>query len=487
MTSSTNPFSIPTAYYVDGYHGGVAGHMPLGSIRDILREMERKPGWKVSLEIEPFSWDPLRRRDPDAYRRLQQALQDQSPQGRLEIVSGSYAQPYCWAIGGESNIRQLLYGLALNQEHFPGVIIDTYAVQEPCWTSALPQILRSLGYVRASLKNPSTAWGGYTVGRDADVVHWVGPDGTSIPAVPRYACEELMECWRTESITLTSDFVQKCVANGITSPTGMAYQDAGWPAHPAVDAEGRYVRPYTENLHDVVWATDPAASHIRHVTWREYFETVAPEPATDWHFSQEDIRVGLPWGAAVLQRLARQVRSAENRILAAEKMAALATMAGVGQWPQPQLEEAWRELMFAQHHDIWIVSLSREERENWAWLAPKVGSLNATVERSLPQRARRWLQVRAKLRQRLWIKSGCASSTRSVGRAPIWSSCHFRSTQAHRESRSSIHLGNRRRASLSSNGATPMVRGMLANCSFPLKFPAWDMPPIGLSRSIPHP
>jgi hypothetical protein len=63
MTTPSNEASSHTAYYVDGYHGGIAGHMPMGSIRDILREMERKPGWKVSLEIEPFSWEPLRRRD----------------------------------------------------------------------------------------------------------------------------------------------------------------------------------------------------------------------------------------------------------------------------------------------------------------------------------------------------------------------------------------------------------------------------------------
>ncbi|MBX2997291.1 MAG: hypothetical protein KF893_02180 [Caldilineaceae bacterium] len=370
MPPSSTPLPWPIAYYVDGYHGGIAGHMPLGSMRDILREMERKPGWKISLEIEPFSWEPLRRRDPDAYRRLQQALQDQSVRGQLEVVSGSYAQPYCWAIGGESNIRQLLYGLALNRQHFPGVVIDTYAVQEPCWTSALPQILKSLGYVRASLKNPSTAWGGYTVGRDADVLNWIGPDGSSIPAVPRYACEDLAECWRTESIAPTAEFVEKCLVHGITNPTGMAYQDAGWPAHPAIDAKGQYVRPYAEKIQEVVWATDPtAASHIRHVTWREYFETIAPKASMDWHFSQEDIRVGLPWGAAVLQRLARQVRAAENQILIAEKMAAMATMMGVGEWPKRELAEAWHNLMFAQHHDIWIVSMSREERENWAWLA----------------------------------------------------------------------------------------------------------------------
>jgi alpha-mannosidase len=67
------------------------------------------------------------------------------------------------------------------------VKVETYAVQEPCWTNCLPQLLKSLGYKRAVLKN-STCWGGYHgPSLDADLILWTGPDGTAIPAVPRYA------------------------------------------------------------------------------------------------------------------------------------------------------------------------------------------------------------------------------------------------------------------------------------------------------------
>jgi len=87
----------------------------------------------------------------------------------------------------------LTMGLAVLKEHFPFLKVETYAVQEPCWTSALPQILRSLGFKRAVLKNPSTAWGGYSRGFPADICLWEGPDATTIPLVPRYDCEELYQ------------------------------------------------------------------------------------------------------------------------------------------------------------------------------------------------------------------------------------------------------------------------------------------------------
>ena len=146
-------------YFVDGYHGGVRGHMPEGSWQDILHALERWPGWKVSLEIEPESWEVLKQNDPQTYRRLQTFVLSPQSRDRVEFISGSYAQPFCWAINGESNIRQLQYGIEKIREHFPGIVIDTYAVQEPCFTSSLPQILCLLGYERMSLKNP-TAWGG---------------------------------------------------------------------------------------------------------------------------------------------------------------------------------------------------------------------------------------------------------------------------------------------------------------------------------------
>ena len=162
--------ATPTLYYVDGYHGGSRGHMPAGSWRDILNAMRTIPEWKISLDIEPASWDDLRREDPQAYRELRNLLNDRAVNARVEVVNGAFSQPFGWANGGESNIRQLLLGREKILEHFPNVVIETYAVQEPCWASCLPQLLRSLGFNAAVLKNPGTAWGGYSAAFDAETV-----------------------------------------------------------------------------------------------------------------------------------------------------------------------------------------------------------------------------------------------------------------------------------------------------------------------------
>jgi alpha-mannosidase len=334
----------PLFYFADGYHGGAKGHMPAGAWRDILNAMRDIPSWKLGLDIEPESWDALLRDDPVAYRELKAHLESPQPLPRIEMLGGTFSQPYGWAVNGESNIRQFTRGIGMIRRHFPKAVLETYAVQEPCWASCLPQILRSLGFTAAVLKDPGTAWGGYAAGFDADLVNWVGPDGTPIPTVPRYACEDVKKVYETESGNPTPEFARKCVAHGIPHPAGTYLQDLGWVAKPKV-----------------------AAEFIRNVTWREYIHHIADPPTKNWNFGIEDILTTLPWGEKTLQLVAQQERSAENRILMAEKMAALVWMEKRIPWPEAEFTEAWDNLLWAQGHDPWITATTRTGRQAWAF------------------------------------------------------------------------------------------------------------------------
>src|SRR6185369_15860736 len=44
-------------YFVDGYHGGVYGHYPESFTKFIVDSLRKNPAWKISLEIEPETWD----------------------------------------------------------------------------------------------------------------------------------------------------------------------------------------------------------------------------------------------------------------------------------------------------------------------------------------------------------------------------------------------------------------------------------------------
>jgi alpha-mannosidase len=335
-------------YFVDGYHGGIRGHMPEGSWQDILHTLEVYSDWKISLEIEPESWEYLRINDYKTYHKLQTMLEDPVTAKRLEFISGSYAQPFCWAVNGESNIRQLLNGMEVIKRHFPDIVIDTYAVQEPCFTSSLPQILSQLGYARLSLKNP-TSWGGYMAKLPGEIINLFSHDGSSIPTVPRYICEELISCSATEAsgydLSSLEGFAEKCNLHGIKAPVGMCLQDLGWAA-----------RPFVQDI------------DVEYVTWREYFERFGSRVAGEAELSQEDVLVALPWGNRILQEMLRNVRNAENRILQAEKLLAIAEAQNVKlDQCHIMLENAWEKLMQAQHHDGYICATCGEGTRLWAF------------------------------------------------------------------------------------------------------------------------
>lgn len=326
-------------WFVDGIHGGVYGHYPMTYTKFLSDMLESHPQWKISLEIEPETWDTVKVRTPEDYLRFA----GWTKTDRIEFTNPAYAQAYFYNVSGESIIRHLYYGMKKIRSHFPWAAFDTYSVEEPCFTSCLPQILRQFGYKYASLKCPDTCWGGYTSAYGGEIVDWTGPDGTAIPAVPRHGCEDLVRgtVWQTMSYDNSTEYLDACRAAGFRNPAGMCFQDAGWTYGP--------------------WIGDPAKNNSVYTTWKEYFGKVMDStPRQTWHFTQEDVLVSLMWGTQVMQRIGRQVRHTENNIVRTEKLGAMASIsssAGGRCWryEQEDMDEAWRTLMLAQHHDSWIV------------------------------------------------------------------------------------------------------------------------------------
>ena len=341
------PAISQTAWFTDGYHGGIYGHYPQWQARFMVEQLEKHPGWAINLEIEPETWDTISVTDADNFKAFQAYFEKEGPHKRIEFVNPTWSQPYSYNISGESIIRQFSYGMEKTREYFPTATFLTYAVEEPCFTSSLPQILKGFGYKYAVLRNPNTAWGGYTSAFGKDLVNWIGPDGTSITAVPRYAIEELYteSTWQTESWTNSNSFIKKSFNDGIQYPVGMCFQDAGWDGGP-------WGNEYQPTIY---------------TTWTNYFKMIDGKvQPIDWHFTQEDIKPGLVWGSQVLQQIAIQVRESENRIIEAEKIAAMDYLLNGKKWPEEEFAEAWRTLMLAQHHDCWIVPYNGRPGDTWA-------------------------------------------------------------------------------------------------------------------------
>jgi alpha-mannosidase len=343
--------SAQTAYYIDGYHGGIWGHYPDWNTPFMVDMLKKNPGWKINIELEPETWARVQAVDPSAYADFKALFADQSLNGRIEYVNPAYAQSYMYNISGESIIRQLSYGMKLIKAHFPEAVFTSYSSEEPCFTSALPQILTSFGFKYASLKNPNTCFGGYTRPHGGELVNWIGPDGTAIIASPRYDVEKLAakSTWQTIAWNNSAEYVNAALANGMAHPIGMTLQDAGWKGGPFIG----------NGMH----------GHIKSIytTWRNYFTNIAAGDARqNWKVSQEDLLVSLVWGSQITQQIAQKVRVSENKLVATEKLAAMAKIYAAAEWPQAALDSAWRTLLLSQHHDCWIVPYNGRPGNTWA-------------------------------------------------------------------------------------------------------------------------
>lgn len=338
-----------TNWFADGYHGGVYGHYPLWVTQFMADTLNRYGDWMINVEIEPETWDTVKVLDPKGYAAFSKLFSDQTSRGRIEYVNPSYGQSYLFNINGESVIRQFQFGINSLKQHFPTAKFTTYSSEEPCFTSALPQILSSLGFTHAVLKNPNTCWGGYTRAFGGETINWIGPDGTSILTAPRYASEELEpnSTWQTTAWNNSPSYIEAAFAQGIRHPVGMCLQDAGW-------RNGR-------------WLGSLQGKNTSYTTWRNYFSNIAnKESQESWRVSQEDIQVSLVWGSQVLQQIAQQVRFSENKITRAEKLASLAKLYVGLAYPEDSLNAAWRTLLLAQHHDCWIVPYNGVHGSTWA-------------------------------------------------------------------------------------------------------------------------
>lgn len=359
-------------WFVDGYHGGVYGHYPQWQARFMVEKLTQIPDWNISLEIEPETWDSVSVTDAQNFKALQEYYEKEGRFGRIEFTNPTWSQPYCYNVSGESLIRHFSYGIAKIKEYFPSATFTTYAVEEPCFASGLPQILKGFNFKYAILRNPNTCWGGYTAAFGQDLVNWIGPDGTSLLAVPRYRVEELSteNCFATESANQSEAFIKACFQDGVKYPIGMCYQDAGWQHGPWLgNAIKDYYKPTT------------------YTTWTSYIESIKGKvKPTDWHFSSEDIMPGLVWGSQVLQIIAQQVRESENNLVMAEKMASLKQLYSGEAWPKADFAEAWRTLMLSQHHDCWIVPYNNNGNKGLTWageVAEWTASSNAIARKNM--------------------------------------------------------------------------------------------------------
>lgn len=304
------------------------------SVRDMLFFCA-ETGVKGNVNFDGVGYEKLAAEAPEALA----ALRDAVHRGQIEVVGASYGQPYGLFHGGESNVRQRVYG-ARTVRRLLGVWPKTFWEEEFDFFPQLPQILVDAGFSYASLFFQWT-WHTPSVPREpVPAVWWQGLDGTRILTATRNALN--LHQW-------PEDF-QALLAN-----------QASWEMPAAGIVQWLELMPSPDWMCRAELMLPPLKElmtrddlEIRPVTLSEYLEH-AKVYAPVRRYTLGDVFHGMSLGknGDVMRRASREC---EMQLLTAEAIAA--TLGFFGRpyawwnaYPVWELEEAWRDLFVAQHHD----------------------------------------------------------------------------------------------------------------------------------------
>jgi alpha-mannosidase len=309
------------------------GTLP-GSVRDML-SFCAAAGVKGNVNFDGIAYEKLAAEAPEDLAALRQAVST----GQIEVVGASYGQPYGLFHGGESNVRQRIYGVR-TVLRLLGVRPRTFWEEEFDFFPQLPQLLRGVGYEYASL---FFQWTWHTPSIPFEripAVWWEGLDGSRLLAATRNRLN--LHQWPEDfEGRLEDPLLHEMPAPGIQqwlelmpSPDWMCRAELLLP-----------------KLRELVAHPD---FELRPVTLSEYLEVARPY-AEPRHYTLDDVFHGVSLGKNG-DRMRRLSRRAEQSLLDAEVLAATSGLFGrpYPNWdvyPVWELEEAWRELLAAQHHD----------------------------------------------------------------------------------------------------------------------------------------
>jgi alpha-mannosidase len=309
-------------------------HVLPNSVRDMLHFC-RETGAKGNINFEGIGYEKMAVEAPQALEELRQAVQE----GQIEIVGASYGQPYGLFHGSESNVRQRVYGVRTVMRLL-GVRPRTFWEEEFDFFPQLPQILRSVGYEYGSL---FFQWTWHTPSiphEDLPAIWWEGQDGSRILAASRNALN--LHQWPEDFAGLLESDVPR------TMPAAGIVQWLELMPSPDWMCRSEVLLPQMRAL------IDNPNFEIKFATLSEYLEVARPY-AEPRRYTLDDVFHGMSLGknGDLFRRLSRR---AEQQNLAAESISALTGLFGrpYPHWdvyPTWELEESWRELLSAQHHD----------------------------------------------------------------------------------------------------------------------------------------
>ena len=276
-------------------------------------------------QIVFLSW--IEEHDPEMFAEITERVR----QGRWELAGGMWVEPDCNLPCGESFVRHTLYSQRYLKSRF-GTIATVGLNADPFGHNAmLPQILAKSGIDSYLFLRPQA----HEMVLPDGAFLWVAPDGSSVLAarIPNEYC--------TSPRDVTFQLVKSLAQLPVGSRPLVCFYGVGNHGGGPTKANIESIRALSRRD-----GTPPLAAS----TARSYFDAAAADPHNGRHAGElQQHAVGC---YSAQSEIKRNNRRCENLLLAAERWATVASFLAPLADPRPDLQHAWKQVLFNQFHDI---------------------------------------------------------------------------------------------------------------------------------------
>jgi alpha-mannosidase len=262
--------------------------------------------------------------EPELFERIQNLVKA----GRWHIMGGWFIQPDCNMPSGESFLRHIQEGHKYFMDKFG--VKPTTAINFDSFghTKGLVQILEKSGYDSYIVTRPGEMKPAFT----GELFLWEGFADSKIRVLklPSYstALGHSVESIKKEIIR-QADHTNGVILWGVGN-------HGGGPSRIDLD-----------NIANLI--TEEKEIVIQHSTPEEFFAATKDKKLKSYPYSLRSIMVGCYTSQI---RIKQKHRRLENELIMTEKIVAAALSENRMAYPVAELNSAWKDLMFAQFHDI---------------------------------------------------------------------------------------------------------------------------------------
>ncbi|MDD2764789.1 MAG: glycoside hydrolase family 38 C-terminal domain-containing protein [Opitutaceae bacterium] len=311
------------------------------SVTDSLDMADYAPSVKTGINLDAAAFPLMAAANPEVIERLKRYLAE----GKVEIIGGTYGQPMGSMVSGESNIRQLVAGQQTIRQTL-GVTVSAFLEEEEFTHPQMPQLLKGAGYRYASAAQCNT-WGKHgSPPLDLNVFQWQGLDGTCILVAPinglvfhpPVVTHDIEWLWSPEGRRRVEELGR------LGMPLAIKWVEFGWGPD---ELEGKTANKFfAAKFRELT-----AKYNVQYTTLTEYLDRYGAQAKERIQWRMDDFHKLEPWGCGGDQ-LRREEREVEAVLTAAERFDAAASLLGLTQGREAELDTAWEHLLTAQGHGV---------------------------------------------------------------------------------------------------------------------------------------